>query len=186
MRIKWFLYKIALKYIGWCNRKPSDIMYANLKKMDRLTYRNCYKAHLLYGADAEWCKFKNYEVLDNAIQKLAEYEDENEDESLEAANNALHKVCECISMEWALDGGTEYVLGRSRMFNENVVYCNGEVYDLRGDLFVIIRNLAVNISHGKEYENEDYIFRDSAFSNFVRCRVNISKDEGENDVNTNN
>lgn len=95
MSIKWFLYKIALKYIGWCNKKPSDITPDYLKKMDRLTYRNCYKAYLLYGADAEWCKFKNYEVLDNAVQRLAEYED------------------------------------------------------------------------------EDYIFRDSAFSNFVRCRVDI-------------
>lgn len=108
MSIKWFLYKIALKYIGWCNKKPSNITSDYLKKMDRLTYRNCYKAYLLYGADAEWCKFKNYEVLDNAVQRLAEYED------------------------------------------------------------------------------EDYIFRDSAFSNFVRCRVDASKDGGENNVNTNN
>ena len=186
MSIKWFLYKIALKYIGWCNGKPSDIMYDHLKKMDRLTYHDCDKAYLSYGADSEWSKFKSYEVLDNAIQKLAEYEDENEDVSLEAANNALHKVCECIGMEWALDGGTEYVFGRSKMLNENVVCRNGEVCDLRGDLFVIIRNLAVSIFHDKEYEHEDYIFRDSAFSNFVRCRVDISKDEGGNDVDTNN
>ena len=27
-----------------------------------------------YGADAEWQSFDRYEVLDNAIQKLAKYE----------------------------------------------------------------------------------------------------------------
>lgn len=124
MSIKWFLYKIALKYIGWCNGRPSDIMYGRLKNMDRLTYRNCDKAYLSYGADSEWSKFKSYEVLDNAIQKLAEYEDKEKDMSLEAADNALHKVCECIRMEWALDGGTEYMLGRSRLWDENIVYRN--------------------------------------------------------------
>lgn len=41
MSIKWFLYKIALKYIGWCNGRQSVIMYGHLKNIDRLTYRNC-------------------------------------------------------------------------------------------------------------------------------------------------
>ena len=176
MSIKWFIYKIALKYIGWCNGRPSDIMYGHLKNMDRLTYRNGDKAYLSYGADSEWSKFKNYEILDNAIQKLADYEDKEKDMSLEAANNALHKVCECIGMEWALDGGTEYVVRGSKQLCVNVIYRDGDIYDLRGDLFVIIRNLAVSISHDKEYRNEDYIyyiFRDSAFANFVSGRVDM-------------
>ena len=29
---------------------------------------------MLYGADAEWQNFDKYDVLDNAIQRLAEYE----------------------------------------------------------------------------------------------------------------
>mgnify|MGYP006914179660 FL=1 len=173
MSIKWFLYKIALKYIGWCNGRPSDIMYGHLKNMDRLTYRNGNKAYLSYGADSEWSKFKNYEVLDNAIQKLADYEDKEKDMSVEAANNALHKVCECIGMEWALDGGTEYVLGRFSGLDENIICNNGDIYDLRGDLFVIIRNLAVSISHDKEYENEDYIFRKHEITNILKDKLNL-------------
>lgn len=174
MSIKWFIYKIALKYIGWCNGRQPVIMYGHLKNMDRLTYRNCDKAYLSYGADSEWSKFKNYEVLDNAIQKLADYEDKEKDTSLEAANNALHKVCECIGMEWALDGGTEYMLGRSRLWDENIVYRNGEPCDLRGDLFVIIRNLAVNIdSYTKKYKDEDYIFRKHEITNILKDKLNL-------------
>lgn len=82
MSIKWFLYKIALKYIGWCNGGQYDVTYGHLKNMDRLTYRNCDKAYLSYGADSEWSNFKSYEVLDNAIQRLAEYEDVGEMESV--------------------------------------------------------------------------------------------------------
>ena len=37
------------------------------------------KAYLCYGADAEWKSFSRYNVLDNAIQKLAEYEDKEYD-----------------------------------------------------------------------------------------------------------
>lgn len=174
MSIKWFLYKIALKYIGWCNGMQPVIMYDHLKNMDRLTYRNCDKAYLSYGADSEWSNFKSYEVLDNAIQKLADYEDKEKDMSLEAANNALHKVCEYIGMEWALDGGTEYILGRSRLCDENIVYRNGEPYDLRGDLFVIIRNLAVNIDiYTKKYKDEDYIFRKHEITNILKDKLNL-------------
>ena len=57
---------------GW---EHSILLLHNLKNLDRLTYRNGDKAYLFYGMDAEWSKFSRYEVLDNAIQKLAMYED---------------------------------------------------------------------------------------------------------------
>ena len=72
--IKCKLYKLAVWYIGKCNLRW-DKPTKDIDKLDRLTYRNCGKAYLLYGADAEWRNFSRYDVLDNAIQRLAKYED---------------------------------------------------------------------------------------------------------------
>lgn len=74
MDIKSKLYKLAVWYIGKCNAKW-DKHHENIKSLERLTYRNSDKAYLKFGADAEWQKFSRYDVLDNAIQKLAKYED---------------------------------------------------------------------------------------------------------------
>ena len=73
--IKCKLYKLAVWYIGKCNLQW-DRPVNNIDKLDRLTYRNCGKAYLLYGYDAEWRNFSRYDVLDNAIQRLAKYEDD--------------------------------------------------------------------------------------------------------------
>ena len=73
--IKCKLYKLAVWYIGKCNLKW-DKPTKGIDKLDRLTYRNCGISYLLYGADAEWRKFSRYDVLENAIQRLAKYEDE--------------------------------------------------------------------------------------------------------------
>lgn len=49
-----------------------------------------------------------------------------------------------------------------------------EPYDLRGDLFVIIRNLAVNIKiNTKKYEDEDYIFRKHEITNILKDKLNL-------------
>ena len=70
------LYKLALWYIEKCNNKWNKHSYGDkLKSLRRLTYWNFGKYMLNYGADAEWRIFSRYEVLDNAIQKLAKYED---------------------------------------------------------------------------------------------------------------
>lgn len=79
MSLKSWLYKRAVAYIGKCNQEwEHPNVRHDLQNLDRLTYRNCDKAYLLYGLDAEWSKFSRYEVLDNAIQKLAMYEDRKE------------------------------------------------------------------------------------------------------------
>ena len=74
------LYKLAIWYIRKCNLKW-DKTIKEIRSLDRLTYRegNGEKAYLFYGADAEWKSFSRYDVLDNAIQKLAEYEDKEYD-----------------------------------------------------------------------------------------------------------
>lgn len=79
------LYRLAMWYIGKCNaewNKPNK----NIQSLNRLTYRNNYKAYLRYGADAEWRNFSRYDVLDNAIQKLAKYEDAENDRPVENSN----------------------------------------------------------------------------------------------------
>lgn len=166
MNIKWFLYKIALKYIGWCNKKLSGIMSVYLKKMDRLTYRNCYKACLLYGADAEWCKFKRYEVLDNAIQKLAEYEDVKERESIDPLMS-LRKICDIIDMPWALNGGKEFTVGVNPDLDKQYVLCNGYHYDTRVGMFILIRSLAVRFDDDCVYKNEEYILSDGDLETMI-------------------
>ena len=135
MSIKWFLYKIALKYIGWWSWRPSDIMYGRLKNMDSLSYRNCDKAYLSYGADSEWSKFKNYEILDNTIQRLAEYEDVEEMESVDPLMS-LSKICDIIDMPWNLNSGKEFTVGINPDLDKQYVLCNGYRYDTRVGIFI--------------------------------------------------
>lgn len=72
--VKCKLYRLAMWYIGKCNREW-DSPVKEIGELDRLTYRNIDRAYLKYGADSEWQKFSRYDVLDNAIQRLADYED---------------------------------------------------------------------------------------------------------------
>ena len=72
MNIK--LYKLALWYIKKCNAKCANQYKEKVESLTRLTYRTHDKYLLLYGDDAEWQIFNKYDVLDNAIQRLAEYE----------------------------------------------------------------------------------------------------------------
>lgn len=68
------LYKLALWYIKKCNSKCTIQYKEKVESLPRLTYKTSDKYMLLYGADAEWKIFNKYDVLNNAIQKLAEYE----------------------------------------------------------------------------------------------------------------
>ena len=68
------LYDLAIKYIGRCNKKWKKNNHPMVQNTKRLTYSNGDKYYLFYGADAEWQHFASYDVLDNAIQRLAEYE----------------------------------------------------------------------------------------------------------------
>ena len=71
------IYRLARYYIKRCNNKWKNNQYPNkeiLKSLTRLTYWAFDKYLLLYGCDEEWQIFNKYDVLDNAIQRLAEYE----------------------------------------------------------------------------------------------------------------
>lgn len=82
--LKCKLYKLSLAYIGEFNKARIDYEYclqddlSKLNRYGRLTYHNLDKAYLNYGADGEWENMFRYEVIDNAIQKLAMYEDKEQ------------------------------------------------------------------------------------------------------------
>lgn len=71
------LYDLALWYIRKCNSKwkNDDYLQAELDKLDRLTYQVGDEVYLSYGLDKEWQNFNRYLVIQNAIRKLAIYED---------------------------------------------------------------------------------------------------------------
>lgn len=55
MDLRCWLYKLAVRYIGKCNKKWEEkCIRSDLQKLKRLTYHNIDKAYLCYGADAEW------------------------------------------------------------------------------------------------------------------------------------
>lgn len=92
MRCRW-LYNLALKYIGYCNREWNKDLhrYIDIKKLKYITYNSGAKYYLIYGADAEWSCFSSYDILDNAIQRLGKYEEtelkrEREDISMDSMN----------------------------------------------------------------------------------------------------
>jgi len=74
------LYKLAIRYIGQYNMHHHNLVdRRDIQRLSRLTYRsNTGLAYLFYGSDAEWSKFSRYDVLENAIQKLANYEDKED------------------------------------------------------------------------------------------------------------
>lgn len=99
------LYKLALWYIEKCNSKLSKRNLKNdLESLDRLTYWNFGKYMLLYGSDAEWRKFSRYEVLDNAIQKLAKYENDEQ----EIRNKAIEEFAERLKTDLQGEHWTQF------------------------------------------------------------------------------
>lgn len=96
------LYKLALWFIEKCNAEWNKYSYTEkVKSLDRLTYWNFGKYVLLYGADAEWQKFSRYDVLDNAIQRLAKYENDKDLEK-EIRNKAIDDFRKEIR-DWQID-----------------------------------------------------------------------------------
>lgn len=71
--------------------------------MERLTYKNNLgEAYLEYGADAIWKKCEAYDVLKNAISKLAEYED------LEEHGRLIKLPCKVGDTVYFIDDGEIY------------------------------------------------------------------------------
>ena len=98
------LYKLALGYIKKCNAKWENRHKEKVESLTRLTYWNFGKYMLLYGADAEWQIFGRYDVLDNAIQRLGEYENIGTVEEFKAMKENQCKCEDCAGCTvWKCD-----------------------------------------------------------------------------------
>ena len=74
---------------------------------------------------------------------------------------AFRILCKTLHMDFVLDEDTKFFV-RKNEYDENCVYVmrNGhdEEYDDRGDLFVSLRNVAVNLFPNVLFRNADYIY----------------------------
>ena len=76
---------------------------------------------------------------------------------------AFKLLCKSLGMGFVLDEDTDFFVQRDSYWSgENAVYTieNGhdEKYDDRGDLFVALRNVAVNMFPNVSFRNADYIY----------------------------
>lgn len=76
-------------------------------------------------------------------------------------DEAFEILCKTLYMEYVLDEDTKFFV-RKNEYDENCVYVmiNGhdEEYDNRGDLFVALRNVAVNMFPNTSFRSDDYIY----------------------------
>lgn len=99
--------------------------------MERLTYKNNLgEAYLEYGADAIWKKCEAYDVLKNAISKLAEYED------LEEQGRLIKLLCKVGDYVWILYEGLKEIESK-RISSVRYGYTNDSILFVGGDLFTI-------------------------------------------------
>ena len=77
------------------------------------------------------------------------------------SEEAFRVLCKSLQMGFVLDENTNFVVRKNR-FGDNCVYCttnNQErLYDSRGDLFVALRNVAVQLFPNVGFRNEPYIY----------------------------
>ena len=70
-------------------------------------------------------------------------------------------LCKTLHMDFVLDEDIDFFVKKNE-YDENCVYVmkNGhdELYDERGDLFVALRNVAVNMFPNILFRSDDYIY----------------------------
>ena len=74
---------------------------------------------------------------------------------------AFRLLCKTLDMEFVFDSDIDLFV-RKNDWGENCVYYirdgHDEIYDERGDLFVSLRNVAVNIFPNLEFRSAHYIY----------------------------
>ena len=73
------------------------------------------------------------------------------------AVSAFRMLCETLKMEFVLDEDTDFRYHKGKVY----VMRNGKekIYDDRGDLFVALRNVAVNFIPNTAFSCADYIYQ---------------------------
>ena len=72
---------------------------------------------------------------------------------------AFRILCQTLRMDIVLvEDANVYV--KKDEYGDNCVYCKYGKYDDRGDLFVALRNVAVNLFPNLSFRNADYIYKE--------------------------
>ena len=78
------------------------------------------------------------------------------------SNEAFIILCKTLQMDFVLNENIEFFV-RQDSFGDNCVYYNkdgnDEKYDDRGDLFIELRNVAVELFPNISFRNANYIYR---------------------------
>ena len=73
-------------------------------------------------------------------------------------------LCKTLNMEFVLNEDIDFFV-RKDSYGDNCVYYirdgHDEMYDDRGDLFVALRNVAVNIFPNLSFRSADYIYKEN-------------------------
>ena len=79
------------------------------------------------------------------------------------SEEAFRILCKTLGMDYILDMGYNDFFVRKNFYDETCVYCivdgHDELYDERGDLFVALCNVAVNMFPNLEFRSADYIYK---------------------------
>ena len=78
------------------------------------------------------------------------------------AGEAFRVLCKTLHMDFVLDEDTDFSVEMDYETGESVVYAtkdgNKELYDDRGNLFIALRNVAVNMFPNTAFRGADYIY----------------------------
>lgn len=78
------------------------------------------------------------------------------------AGEAFRILCKTLHMDFVLDEDTDFSVSLDFETGENVVYVSRdghkELYDDRGNLFVALRNVAVNMFPNTAFRSADYLY----------------------------
>lgn len=73
-------------------------------------------------------------------------------------------LCKTLDMEFVLNEDIDFFV-RKDSYGDNCVYYirdgHDEMYDDRGDLFIALRNVAVNIFPNLSFRSADYIYKEN-------------------------
>ena len=78
-------------------------------------------------------------------------------------DEAFRILCKTLNMEFVLNEDINFFVQKD-CYGDNCVYYirdgHDEMYDDRGDLFVVLRNVAVNMFPNLSFRNADYIYKE--------------------------
>ena len=77
------------------------------------------------------------------------------------SSEAFRILCKTLNMDFFLDEDTKFLIEKSPEYESRIYTLkngNKEEYDDRGDLFIALRNVAVNIFPNIAFRNDDYIY----------------------------